>query len=136
MEPTQVKHFTPSEELLAVSLELSKSSWKVALHDGQPLPAQLKVRLERECGRLELATRQLAALEAGLVEVVRCGHSRTSRYRAPCHGRTSTTAARSVRAWGSHRSPTTAAKAAWIKVSASRATDECARRWLKWPGSG
>lgn len=41
---------------------------EVCTHDGQPLPAQLKVRLERECGRLELATRQLAALEAGLVE--------------------------------------------------------------------
>jgi transposase len=41
---------------------------EVCRHDGQPLPAQLKVRLERECGRLALATNQLAALEAGLVE--------------------------------------------------------------------
>lgn len=35
MKPTQERDFTPSGELLAVSLELSKSSWKVALHDGR-----------------------------------------------------------------------------------------------------
>ena len=35
MQPTQASYFTPSEELLAVSLELSAGSWKVALHDGR-----------------------------------------------------------------------------------------------------
>ena len=40
----------------------------VQSHDGRPLPAQLKARLERECERLELATKQLAALEESLVE--------------------------------------------------------------------
>ena len=35
MQPTQGMNFTPSEELLAVSLELSNGSWKIALHDGR-----------------------------------------------------------------------------------------------------
>jgi transposase len=35
MRPTQEKDFTLGEEVLAVSLELSKGSWKVALHDGK-----------------------------------------------------------------------------------------------------
>jgi transposase len=35
MKPTQGTDFTPREELLAVSLELSKGSWKIALHDGR-----------------------------------------------------------------------------------------------------
>ncbi|MDO8813601.1 MAG: hypothetical protein Q7J38_16460 [Gallionella sp.] len=37
-------------------------------HDGQSLPTQLKARLERECSRLALAEKQLAELEAALVE--------------------------------------------------------------------
>jgi transposase len=40
----------------------------VRCHDGQPLPAQLKARLERECSRLALAEKQLAELEAALVK--------------------------------------------------------------------
>src|ERR1039457_1939263 len=35
MRPTQVKDFTPEEEFLGVALELSKGSWKIALHDGK-----------------------------------------------------------------------------------------------------
>lgn len=35
MQPTQGLNFTPSGELLAVSLELSNRSWKIALHDGR-----------------------------------------------------------------------------------------------------
>lgn len=35
MEPSQVMNFTSTEELLAVSLELSNRSWKIALHDGR-----------------------------------------------------------------------------------------------------
>jgi transposase len=146
---------------------------EVRCQDGQPLPALMKARLERECARMALAETQLAALEKSMVETlpeeirgrinqlmqlkaigqigafrlvlelywrtsdtllrssrlreeVRCGHSRTRRYRAPCHGRTSTTADKSAHAWDSPRSPTTAAKAGWIKASANKATGECA----------
>jgi len=35
MQPTQHKNFTPDDALLAVALELSKGSWKIALHDGK-----------------------------------------------------------------------------------------------------
>ena len=35
MQPTQARDFTLDEEVLAVSLELSKGSWKLALHDGK-----------------------------------------------------------------------------------------------------
>ncbi len=35
MQPTQANDFTPDEEVLAVALELSKGSWKIALHDGK-----------------------------------------------------------------------------------------------------
>lgn len=56
MEPTQEKHFTPSEELLAVSLELSKNSWKIALHDGRrDKPAVRTVAGEQASKRLDEA---------------------------------------------------------------------------------
>lgn len=35
MQPTQAPDFTPDQAVLAVSLELSKASWKIALHDGK-----------------------------------------------------------------------------------------------------
>ena len=35
MQPAHDKNFTPSEEMLAVALELSSKSWKLALHDGK-----------------------------------------------------------------------------------------------------
>jgi transposase len=35
MQPTQHKDFTPDDAVLAVALELSKGSWKIALHDGK-----------------------------------------------------------------------------------------------------
>lgn len=35
MQPTQASNFTLDEEVLAVSLELSSKSWKIALHDGK-----------------------------------------------------------------------------------------------------
>lgn len=40
----------------------------VVCHDGSPLPAELRARLERECERLALAQRQLKALETALTE--------------------------------------------------------------------
>lgn len=62
MEPTQGKHFTPSEELLAVSLELSKGSWKVALHDGKrDKPSIHTVASEQASKRLSEAS---AVIEA------------------------------------------------------------------------
>lgn len=35
MQPTQVTNFTLEDDVLAVSLELSSKSWKLALHDGK-----------------------------------------------------------------------------------------------------
>lgn len=39
----------------------------VKCHDGRPLPAELRERLARECERMALAEKQLAALEASLL---------------------------------------------------------------------
>ena len=53
MQPTQGSHFTQSEGFLAVSLELSKNSWKIALHDGRrDKPAIHAVGSERAAKRL------------------------------------------------------------------------------------
>lgn len=53
MQPTQVNYFTPDEELLAVSLELSSGSWKIALHDGRRnKPAVHTVASEQPAKRL------------------------------------------------------------------------------------
>ena len=35
MQPTRINDFTPADEVLAVALELSSKSWKIALHDGK-----------------------------------------------------------------------------------------------------
>ena len=35
MQPTRNNNFTPADEVLAVALELSNNSWKIALHDGK-----------------------------------------------------------------------------------------------------
>lgn len=42
----------------------------VYCHDGQPLPALLKARLERECARMALAETQLATLETSMIEAL------------------------------------------------------------------
>jgi transposase len=56
MKPTQETNSTPSEELLAASLELSKGSWKVALHDGRrDSPAVHTVSSEQASKRLNEA---------------------------------------------------------------------------------
>ena len=53
MQPTQGSHFTQSEGFLAVSLELSKNSWKIALHDGRrDKPAIHAAGSERAAKRL------------------------------------------------------------------------------------
>ena len=77
MLPTQEKDFTLAEEILAVSLELSKGSWKVALHDGRrDKPAIHAVsseaagaRLGQVVGLIE-ATRKKWGLAAGCRVVV------------------------------------------------------------------
>ena len=48
MQPTQVKDFTPEEAVLAVSLELSKGSWKIALHDGKRDKAGIQTVADEE----------------------------------------------------------------------------------------
>lgn len=62
MLPTQEKNFTLGEEILAVSLELSKRSWKVALHDGKrDKPAIHTVSSEAAGRRLAEAVRLIEA---------------------------------------------------------------------------
>ena len=54
MQPTQEPKCTTGEIVLAVSLELSQSSWKVALHDGgRDKPALYTVKSELAGQRLE-----------------------------------------------------------------------------------
>ena len=77
MLPTQEKDFTRGDEVLAVSLELSKGSWKVALHEGRrDKPAIHAVsseaagaRLGQVVGVIE-ATRKKWGLAAGCRVVV------------------------------------------------------------------
>lgn len=53
MKPAQETNVTPSGELLAASLELSKGSWKIALHDGRrDKPALHTVASEQASKRL------------------------------------------------------------------------------------
>lgn len=64
MQPTQVKDTTQSEAVLAVSLELAKGSWKIALHDGlREKPAVYTVSDAHALERLEAAI--------GVIEMVR-----------------------------------------------------------------
>ncbi|WP_354675012.1 hypothetical protein [Cupriavidus alkaliphilus] len=35
MQPTRINHSMPAEDVLAVALELSNNTWKIALHDGK-----------------------------------------------------------------------------------------------------
>lgn len=58
MQPTQVKDTTQGKAVLAVSLELAKESWKIALHDGlREKPSVYTVRNEHALERLEAAIR-------------------------------------------------------------------------------
>lgn len=74
MKPTQGTDFTPREELLAVSLELSKGSWKIALHDGRrDKPAIHTVASEVASKRLKDAVAVIEGTKAkwGLSEQTR-----------------------------------------------------------------
>jgi len=62
MQPTQAQYFTPDAAVLAVSLELAKGSWKVALHDGRRAkPAVHTVAHEQAAGRLVEAVQLVEA---------------------------------------------------------------------------
>lgn len=62
MQPTQCNDITANEVTLCVAFELSKSSWKLALHDGKrDAPAIMTVNAEQAYARLEQA---VAAIEA------------------------------------------------------------------------
>jgi transposase len=74
MQPTQLLKFTPAEEMLAVSLELSKGSWKIALHDGRrDKPALHTVASENPGKRLAEAAKVIESTKKkwGLPEQTR-----------------------------------------------------------------
>ena len=61
MQATQGKYITRTDVVLAVSLELSKKSWKIALHDGQwEKPAIYTVSSEIATQWLEEAVKVIA----------------------------------------------------------------------------
>ena len=61
MQATQVKYITRTDVVLAVSLELSKKSWKIALHDGQREKSAIyTVSSEIAAQRLEEAVKVIA----------------------------------------------------------------------------
>lgn len=61
MQPTQGNHITTGEVTLCVSFELSKASWKLALHDGKrDTPAIVTVKADHAEARLNEA---MAAIE-------------------------------------------------------------------------
>jgi len=78
MQPTQEKDFTQGAAILAVSLELAKGSWKMALHDGRrEKPAVHSVAHEQAAGRLaeavvviEEAKRKWGLGQSGRVVVI------------------------------------------------------------------
>lgn len=65
MQPTQDKDFTLDADVLAVSLELSKGSWKMALHDGKRDKAAIHTVLD------EHAQQRLAHAVSVIEEVKR-----------------------------------------------------------------
>jgi len=65
MQPTQDKDFTLDEAVLAVALELSKGSWKMALHDGKRDKAAIHTVSD------EQAQKRLAQAVAVIEEVKR-----------------------------------------------------------------
>src|ERR1700741_3072332 len=63
MGPTCEDDFTPEEEILAVALELSSGSWKMAFQDGKHAkPAVLTVSAEQSAGRLKEGERAIAKM--------------------------------------------------------------------------
>ena len=65
MQPTQGKNFTLDEAALAVALELSNRSWKIALHDGKRDKPAIHTVSDAE------ATKRLAHAATAIEEVKR-----------------------------------------------------------------
>jgi transposase len=63
MRPTCEDDFTPEEEVLAVALELSSSSWKIAFQDGKHAkPALVTVSAEQSAARLSEVEREIGKM--------------------------------------------------------------------------
>lgn len=63
MRPTCEDDFTPDEEVLAVALELSKGSWKIAFQDGKHAkPAVLTVSADQAMERLGEVLQEIAKI--------------------------------------------------------------------------
>jgi transposase len=74
MQPTRTNDFTPVDEVLAVALELSSKSWKIALHDGKrEKPAIHTVSGAPAAQRLDEAVQKIEEIKAkwGLAADVR-----------------------------------------------------------------
>ena len=74
MQPTRTNDFTPVDDVLAVALELSSKSWKIALHDGKrEKPAIHTVSGEAAARRLDEAVQKIEEIKAkwGLAADVR-----------------------------------------------------------------
>jgi transposase len=64
MQPTRNDHFTPTEEILAVALELSSGAWKIAFQDGKhEKPAIRTVSGETASGRLNEAVQEIEKIK-------------------------------------------------------------------------
>lgn len=74
MLPTRTNNFTPTEDVLAVALELSHATWKIALHDGKRMnPAIKTLRHTDAAQRLNELIEEINKIKArwGLAEGVR-----------------------------------------------------------------
>ncbi len=74
MQPTRSNDFTPVDEVLAVALELSSKSWKIALQDGKrEKPAIHTVSGAPAAQRLDEAVQKIEEIKAkwGLAADVR-----------------------------------------------------------------
>jgi transposase len=65
MAPTRTTHFKPTEDVLAVALELSNAAWKIALHDGKrENPAIQTVSADNPARRLAEAVDVIAKIRS------------------------------------------------------------------------
>ncbi|MCY1212846.1 hypothetical protein D9M68_228080 [compost metagenome] len=64
MQPTRIEDIRPAGEFLAVALELSSGSWKIAVHDGKrERPAIHTVSANSAACRLEQAVQQIEEIK-------------------------------------------------------------------------
>ena len=64
MQPTRIDNFTPAEDVLAVSLELSSGAWKIAFHDGKrEKPAIRTVSSESPSNRLKETAQEIEKIK-------------------------------------------------------------------------